>query len=247
MSEPEVRRKILVVDDEPGVRITLAANLELHGYDVVTASDGDEAIECVKKERFDLVVCDIRMPRLNGVEAFQHLREAQPGIQVVFITGFEVEDLIKRAIAEGAYTVLHKPLAMERLLSVVELALEYPVVLVVDDSEPFANSISAALGESGQRAQPVFSGEDALTAINDAKVDVVVLDLVMPGIDGVETFLRLRQVDPRVRVIAVTGHDVADLIQAVMSHGAYKCLKKPFDVAALIQVIAKARGEQLSR
>lgn len=242
----ETRKKVLIVDDEPGVRLTLAANLELCGYDVVEAADGLEAVEAVRKERFDLILSDIRMPRLDGVSAFLECQRLQPGVQTVFMTGFEVEELGARALSHGAYTVLHKPLHLDVLLQIIEMAVRDPMILVVDDAPSFGLTVVGALESAGLRARCVSDGAKALEVIQSEIIDVCVLDLVMPDMDGVETLRRIREENDEILVIAVTGHQQSDLIRQIMGAGALKCFQKPFDMEALIQAVGRARGRQWS-
>ena len=111
---------ILVVDDDMALRETLQEILTDEGRTVVTAEDGFDAIEQVNHAPFSLIFMDIQMPGINGVEAFLRIKLIQPECTVVMMTGFAVEDLIKQAVSEGVYTVLHKPLSVEQLLEIVE-------------------------------------------------------------------------------------------------------------------------------
>ena len=88
---PADKTCVLLVDDEPAIRTLFAASLRKDGYHVVEAGDGAEAVELAKKaERVDLVVTDIRMPKMDGVAMARALREAQPSIRIVFVSGYPV-------------------------------------------------------------------------------------------------------------------------------------------------------------
>src|SRR4051812_37130854 len=113
------RRRILVVDDEEGLRTSLAANLELEGYEVHEASDGARAIELVQAEDFDLVITDVRMPGIDGIDTFREIRKIRPGVAVVMMTAFTTERLIDKALDEGVYTVVTKPFAMDRIIELI--------------------------------------------------------------------------------------------------------------------------------
>ena len=112
--------KILVVDDQKGIRLTLSAIMEHQGYDVTEVEDGYQAIEAVTNNAFDLVFLDIKMPGINGVQSFREIKKISPGSVVVMMTGFSVEDLVREAIEEGARTVIYKPFQVEKVLSLVE-------------------------------------------------------------------------------------------------------------------------------
>jgi len=108
-----------VVDDDLALLETLQDILTDDGRDVVAAIDGFDAIEQASSTTFSLVLMDIRMPGINGVETFPRIKSIQPDCVVVMMTGFAVEELIKQALSEGAYTVLRKPLDVEQLLEIV--------------------------------------------------------------------------------------------------------------------------------
>jgi DNA-binding NtrC family response regulator len=237
------RKRVLVVDDEEGMRITLAANLELEGYEVVEAGSGARALALVAEQPFSLVVTDIRMPGMNGVELLRQIRRIRPDLAVIMMTGFAVEDLVEEGILEGAYTVLEKPFSMEVVAEVVARAVEGRAVLVVDDTPAVADSIAVVLREAGLRAEVVHGGDAAVEAVRAGRIDVCVLDLVMPGQDGLATCDRILALDQGVAVIVMTGLPVEELITQIAQRGSYACLRKPFEVRDLLRTIAQARGD----
>jgi DNA-binding NtrC family response regulator len=117
------KSKILVVDDEDALRTVLSNELTSEGYDVSTASDGDEAISTIQKSLYDLVLLDIKMPRLNGFEVLKFVKEKHPKTKVVMLTGFA--DL-KNAIESkklGAEDFVSKPYDLVDLLTTIERVL----------------------------------------------------------------------------------------------------------------------------
>lgn len=235
--------RVLVIDDEDGLRVTLAANLELEGFEVTDAASVAEAVELLKKERFDLALSDVRMPERDGVSGLEDLRRIQPDLPVVFITGYDAEGLLPTAIGKGAYTVLSKPVSIDRLVGVLREGARAPAVLVVDDETAFLETIVVELRHAGLNVVTAHNSSTAIEALKASAVDVCVLDLVLQHEDGTVLHGRLREVDPNVRVIAMTSFDVGDLIRDVMNGGAYRCLKKPFEVPMLIRLIGGVRSE----
>lgn len=235
-------RKILVVDDEPGLLLTLAANLELEGFTVLTASSGEDALKVLETESPDLLISDIRMPGMNGVDLFRHVKKLRPGMPFVVMTAFALEELVKDAMQEGVFTVLPKPFEIDHVVALAARALGRPLVLVLDDDEPVAKSTAAALETLGIRALAATDAETAIQIVLDGATDVCLVDLVMPGIDGVEVMTRLREVAPDAAVIAWTGHAVEELISKAAALGAFACMRKPVKPGDLALAIAKARG-----
>ena len=114
---------ILVCDDEEGVRETLKHMLDGE-YDLSFASDGEEAVEHVKTHNPDMAIMDIKMPRLNGLEALRKIKELKPGIRVVIITGYESTDVATEAINLGADDYITKPFRQQKILSQVRALLD---------------------------------------------------------------------------------------------------------------------------
>jgi len=114
---------ILVVDDEPDVREGLGKLLEMEGYDVTTAENGLVAIERAKVRRFDLVITDLRMPGLGGVETLKGLKQLHPGMPVIVVTAYASDETTARCKREGAYGYVMKPFDLDKLLRVIEEAV----------------------------------------------------------------------------------------------------------------------------
>ena len=114
---------ILVVDDEEQLRSILSAELSRAGYNVATAADGDEAIASLQNKTFDLVLLDIRMPKVNGFEVLKFAKQNMPTVKVIMLTAFA--DL-KHAVESkklGATDFITKPYDIEELLATIERAL----------------------------------------------------------------------------------------------------------------------------
>ena len=114
--------RILIVDDNASFRQSLSLILRCKGYSVITAGGGEEAIETVAQNSFRVTLMDVRMPRINGLEAFRRIREIRPKAVVMMMTAYAVEDLVQAALREGAWGVLYKPLDIEKVLALVERA-----------------------------------------------------------------------------------------------------------------------------
>jgi two-component system response regulator HydG len=116
--------KILVVDDEESHRIMLRAVLKDEGYEVVEAADGSEAVRAVEQEPFDLVLLDVRMTTMDGIEALTEIRKISPLIPVLIMTAYASVKTAVEALKAGAFDYLTKPLDIEELKILIEKALE---------------------------------------------------------------------------------------------------------------------------
>ncbi|MDR0502097.1 MAG: sigma-54 dependent transcriptional regulator [Treponema sp.] len=109
---------ILIIDDEPGIRLTLASILEDEKYKVYTSEDALSGIETLKREVIDLVFLDVLLPKLGGIEALERLRKEWPSLEVVMISGHANIDMAVRAVKLGAFDFLEKPLSLDKVLTV---------------------------------------------------------------------------------------------------------------------------------
>lgn len=116
--------KILIVDDEKDLADTLGAVLELEGYQVKPVLDGYKAIEEIKASSYDLVLIDIRLPGMNGVETFIKIKEIEPRVKAIVMTAFSVEDLIEEALKQGAHLCIHKPFEPEKVIGIINKILK---------------------------------------------------------------------------------------------------------------------------
>ena len=114
--------KILLVDDNEAFLDSAMDVLEMEGFDVTTASSGEEGVRKVRSGSFDVVLMDIKMPGLNGVEAFIEMKKHHPNIRVIICTAYMIDDLIRQARREGAFAVLNKPFEIDLLLKTIEAA-----------------------------------------------------------------------------------------------------------------------------
>lgn len=116
--------KILIVDDEVPIRRTLRDILEFEGYEVDEASDGLECVAKVQKEKYDVVITDIKMPRMDGIEALERLQILSPETPVIMVSGHGTIDTAVEAVKKGAFDFISKPPDLNRMLITVRNALD---------------------------------------------------------------------------------------------------------------------------
>ena len=112
--------RIMVVDDDSALRMTLHEILMDEGRDVISAEDGARAIQLASENQIALIFMDIKMPGVNGVDAFLAIKEILPDCVVVLMTGHSLESLVEKALSEGARTVLSKPVSIDQILEIVD-------------------------------------------------------------------------------------------------------------------------------
>jgi len=139
--------KILVVDDEEGIRRQLTAILREEGYSAESAANGTEAIAIMKKQYFDIVITDLMMPGIDGMELLRHIKKDYPNTVVVMITAHGSERIAVEAIKAGAYDYIPKPFSYpEEMLAVIERAVEH--LRLKKESELFQQHLEEELAEA---------------------------------------------------------------------------------------------------
>ena len=117
------KAKILVVEDNPATRELLREFLFEEGYTVRVAGDGKEALLRVRKESFDLVLTDVKMPRMNGIQLLKELQKIIPDTKVVIVTATADSEIAVKAMKFGAYGYITKPFCLDSILQKVKKAL----------------------------------------------------------------------------------------------------------------------------
>lgn len=145
MNEQE---KILIIDDEPDTILILQDRLEMDGYQVITATDGCDALELIDQDLPDLVLLDIQMPRLDGIKTLTHIHEKYPGILVVMLTAHGTIQRAVEATKQGAYDFLEKPFQPEHITQKVDQALEHQRTIAQSTRDELLHNYEEIVGES---------------------------------------------------------------------------------------------------
>jgi CheY-like chemotaxis protein len=248
----------VIADGDAEIRNALTEYLRTHGCPTFSAANGLEALLHVKQQRPTAVVLDLHMPRLGAIEALKSIRAFDPTIAVV-IVGDRIDDAVRRqADALGASAVLNKPVELERLLAAVGAdATSSPLtrpadapaaapsarpasVLVVDDNADIRDVLEELLTMKGYRVRVSADGADAVRQLVAAAPDVVLLDITMPGLSGVEALPTIRALAPSTAVIMVSGTMDVELAKRALAAGAFDYVTKPVELPHLLESIETA-------
>ena len=202
--------------------------------------------DAVKQNHIDLVLMDIKMPGINGVQAFREIKKVSPQSIVVMMTGFAVEDLVQAALDEGAFSVIYKPFDVEKVINLVESVIDSAVILVVDDCSSDRETLGLILRERGFRVTEAEDGEQAVQMVKDSHHDVILMDIKMPGMDGFSAFEKIKETEPGAKVLFITGFSDDDHIKQALESGAYPMTQKPFDVDNLLNLVDHMTAERAS-
>jgi two-component system, NtrC family, response regulator HydG len=232
--------RIFVIDDDFDLAESLADVLEARGFEVEIAHSGEEGVARFAEGAFDMVFMDVKLPGMNGVESFLAMKAMRADARVMLMTGYGVEELLQRAIENGALGVLHKPFAITDALAVMEDLKVRGTVLVADDDAAFAASLEALLSVSGYRVALAATGGEALERVVAGGIDCVILDLRLPGMSGVEVFLELERRGRSVPTVFVSGFAVEEEPALARVRAAARgVFAKPLDPARLLGVLPR--------
>ncbi|MFO7873475.1 MAG: sigma-54 dependent transcriptional regulator [Bacteroidales bacterium] len=161
--------KILVIDDEKSIRSTLQDILAHENYEVTLAEDGQEALEKADQQKFDVVLCDVKMPGLDGLEVLDRFREIDPDATFVMISGHGTIDTAVEAIKKGAFDFISKPLDLNRLLITIRNAMDK--TRLVNETRALKRKVSKTYDMVGE-SEPISRIKEMIerVAATDARV-----------------------------------------------------------------------------
>jgi len=203
---------IVIIEDTPANLELMLYLLTAAGHTVLTATDGDEGVELVRRTLPELVICDIHMPKVDGYEVARILKsdDALAHIPLVAVTALAMVGDRERGIAAGFEGYLYKPIEPETFAADVEQFLrEVPnpvssntikpkikttatTILVVDDRAINREFLVMLLESAGYRAIEAINGAEALETVGCEKIDLIISDILMPVMDGIEFANRMR-------------------------------------------------------
>jgi DNA-binding NtrC family response regulator len=141
---------ILIIDDEKAIRKTLSEILSYEGYKIEEAGDGEEGLKRFREKNYDVVLCDIKMPKLDGIEFLDKAREANPDIPVIMISGHGTIETAVEAVKKGAYDYISKPPDLNRLLITIRNAMDKTnLVAEAKVLKRKVSKVEEMIGESG--------------------------------------------------------------------------------------------------
>ena len=240
---------VLVVDDDEKIRQLLMDTLSALGYNTIGAPDGNEALSILKKRKVDLVIADIRMPTMNGIDLLKAIKSSQPNLPVLIITGYDFNYAMDQAMEAGADGFLAKPFRIgkiEELMTNVlgrrsevdEQKMEAPKkVLVAEDNEKLRRILVETLSSLDYLSFGVESGDKALEKLRTEDFDLLITDVKMPRMDGISLLKEIRKMGKKIPVVMITAYPQVYPAQKALQEGADGYLSKPFRVEKIDELM----------
>lgn len=174
-------KRVMFVDDEESVRLSWNRYLSQHGFDVSTAADGGNAIDMLRSEPVDVVVSDLKMPGVDGVQLLQWIHDERPETQFILLTGYGSEDVERKVRELGAFDYLNKPISPDTLAAVVTAATHLKIMSrsapMAFDS-PAAPEVATAAPVAAAQETPEVQAKSGLRRTGEVAVGLVAAPLL---------------------------------------------------------------------
>ena len=245
-------RKILIADDDRNIVSLLSSRLKAHHYEVVAAYDAVQTLHQAHKEKPDLIILDIRMPAGSGISILDNLKMSvnTSTTSIIVMTAYPSEEIRQRILEMGAVDFIAKPFKPEEVLQKVrqalgEVSLEkegHPrakKILVVDDNPNIVKLLEHRLKANKYEVITAYDGEEALERVRQEKPGLILLDAIIPKIDGykVLSILKADEQYKDIPIVMLTAKGQIKDMKKGLELGANSYITKPFDPDVLLDII----------
>ena len=224
------------MDDNRSLVEALGDVFETRGYAVDIAYDGEQAVERVRSGSYDCILMDIRMPKMSGVDAFKAIKKLSPGTPVILMTAYSVQDLIDEALSEGVFAVIQKPVAIDRVFTMIEELRGKSSVLIVDRNTDL--KLVDILTEKGYSVAVETTAADAIERVCGQLFDVVFLNAEIGGLHSEETFILMKECNPKCIIVLMSSQPIQSESPLI-----YTSLQKPFKMKQVVDLIDRIRAQ----
>ncbi len=252
---PQVQDVVLVIDDDPAARDMLQRNLARDGYKVASAGSGAEGMELARQLRPDIIALDIGMPDVDGWNLLREFKR-DPELQEIPVIVVTIRDERGHAYALGAADYIRKPFSRRQLTRVFDKhrgGKRPRRILLVEDDPETRRMMARALEKAGSDVAIAENGQEALNRVSESTPDLILLDLLMPGMDGFEFLDRFRKTPAagKVPIISVTGKDLTkkdeDRLRGAVTRIVKKGTRSQDDLLSEIRSLTDASPPDVSK
>ncbi|MCD6583954.1 MAG: response regulator [Candidatus Omnitrophica bacterium] len=244
-------QRVLIVDSDIEARNTFYEILSSLNYEPTCVPTAKEALNRLTEERFDLIILERDMPDLDGVDIVRKIREFDKDTKIVLLSREDPErSILSLAHQLNIQRVLKKDFSthmmMRDILGTLREKRSSPQpsslfknfsILIVDDNPQVRETLQIFLEKKGFKVLTASSGEDAVMKVKLGEPKVVILDIRMPGMDGVVVLRNIKQLNPSIKVIVLTSVRDDYIMKEARREGASEYLVKPYDLEKLDNII----------
>jgi len=267
---PTGTERVLFVDDEEVLAALGKQGLQLLGYRVTARSDAKEALEEIAHhpQDFDILVTDLSMPGLSGVELTQQVRKIRPDLPAILITGAFQDPLPLEGMSTPFAEVLLKPStilemarAIRKVMALVPARAPEPAaeaaprpegdtaILLAEDSHTTRSLLRSWLVKAGYKVDEARDGQEAWEHFerNPGRYSMVVTDIIMPRLDGLGLGRRIRAVDPSIPMVMLSSSESTESVKEALHLQVSEFLTKPFESRLLVSTVERLCADQATR
>lgn len=243
------------MDDDEAFRRSLGRLLSSREHEVTLASSGAEALEIIQPDLFDLIILDLWMPGMNGIQTLEQLRKIDPWAPVITVSARGTDITINTCLKAGATAFLPKPFTAEDIDELVREVgaagrVEKDAVvagerkgwrcrlLVADDHDGFRTAVVRRLRLEGFDVTEAKTGRQAADLSAETQFDALLLDIHMPEANGIEAGELVRHRDPNLPIVFMSGEANDAEMREGLKYSSAGCLKKPLDIDKLGQLLS---------
>lgn len=234
------RAQVLVVDDDPNLLGLLTDTLSALGYKTTPAHGGVKALELLRNQAFDLMVTDIKMPDLDGIQLLKRVRRHFPAMPVLFISGYATPQMVVQASPDGflakPFRIAHIEELIERTLKRTQQPQSLRTVLVVENDDAVRTSLTEALTFSHFVPFAAADSRQALEQLDHGRFDAVIADTGMLKADGMELPKRIKERSPATPVILIGADQLAE-VMAFENVPYDRFLQKPVQAGTVVELL----------
>ena len=234
---------ISVIDDDASTRRSTTLLIESLGFQAAGFESADSLLKSSQLRETSCLVMDVRMPGMDGLQLQSYLAAAGYKIPIIFITAYEDKESRRQAIQAGAIAFLAKPFSADLLLQTLRAALppeskeRKKLMSIVDDDESVRRTTTLLIQSFGFQAAAFESAESLLNSDQLQETSCLIVDVQMPGMDGLQLQRHLAASGYKIPIIFITAYDSKESRQQAMQAGAVAFLSKPFNDELLLETI----------
>ena len=254
-----VKKIVIICSKEEGItEDSLPPALERGGYTAIFALYGKEGVEALPYEPFDAIIMDTKIPLIESIKIIMDARRLNPEVVVILAAnhsdissitearkGLGFDYVINSLEPKAVMSCLHASAKQRQIVRDLDMLNKTPRILIVDDETMITNLFEISLNDEGFHAETANCGRDALEMFKRCDYDVVVTDIMMPDINGVNLVENIKKMKPEIAVIVITGYPSVDTAAEFLRLGAHDYLAKPLNPDVIISAINRVWNKRL--
>ncbi len=242
-------RKVLIIDDDQLTREQIARELRRQYCDTLMSGSGQEGMEIFIREDISILLLDVKLPDIDGLEFLKQAKALKPRCEVIMITGYGSETVAIQSLRRGAIDYLEKPIDFDQLAAAIGRAQEKlsekedllykNTVLLIEDDEGALYALKRFLEKEGYELFTANNGKDGLNLIEHNKIDVLITDINIGDMNGIDILREAKKLYKDIEGIVVTGQKDETLAIESLRAGAMDYLTKPINLDELLLSLKK--------